>query len=564
MFAQIRWPSKAGALPQSGIAEIKPGGAQGPWTENLGVQITVLAALVLAAYWNSFGSSFHFDDNLFLHDPVVTGPGFGWGVFRLARSRPLANLTLHWNYLTSGLDPRAYYWTNLILHASNSIYVLLIARRQLSARASWLAAALFAIHPLQVESVAYVWSRATLLCTFFALLSFGFFLEEKYAGSAAAYALSLLAKEETVALPVFLLLYDLFQRKRRPRWSYYAGLVALAGLSSAHLFYEVGKKDVPSVGFQVRNVSILAYALTQARVVWIYLRLYLFPVGLNIDHDVPRSVGLLSPPTTLLALLALALTLGVLVGWTVRGSRPALWTLGFFLLLAPSSSLVPVADMIFEHRTYFPLAFLVVATAWLLASIPRRTLVPVLPLLLAALLAGTILRNRTWHDEKTLWTDALEKSPKKARSHLFLALAYMNDDFLSPRSQSLVQEGLRFDPDDPWLHVLMGTIFMRHNDPKEALLHFERALALNGETPDGWNSLSAAYLRLGQNDRALMASQRALQLGPCEPQLRMNLMVVLRMAGKLDELRRVEEVPGACDPSPAELRKLADFARSLK
>lgn len=556
--------NKSGWVPgATGLAEINPaGGGQEPWTENLTLQIAAVVALVLAAYWNASRAAFNLDDYIFLSDRFVTGTGWGWGVFGMIRSRPLTYFVVHWNYLANGVDPRGYHWVNILLHLANSIYILLIARRQLSPRASWLAAALFAIHPLQTESVTYIYARATLLCTFFALLSFRFFLREQYWASGAAYGLSLLAKEETVALPVFLLLYDLFQRKRRPKWRYYAGLLVLAELSAAHLFYEAGKRPVPTVGFEVKTVSASTYALTQARVVWKYLRLYLFPVGLTVDHDVGPSWGLLTPPSTLLALLALGLTLGVLAWLTVRGNRPALWALGFFLLLAPSSSIVPISDFMFEHRTYFPLTCLTVATAWLLAQIPRRALVPALPLLLGALLVGTVLRNRVWRDTKTLWTDALKKSPRKARSHICLALAYMGDD--PARSRRLVEEGLRFDPNDSGLQSLMGEYLMEQNDAKDAVTHFVRVMALDGESPAGWNSLSAAYFRLGQSDQGVVALRRALELSPCSYLLRGNMMAVLYKLGRKDEARQTGEVPAKCHMVPAEAEELANFRSSLR
>ena len=153
---------------------------------------------------------------------------------------------------------------------------------------------LFAVHPLQTEAVTYVFARSSLLATFFALLSFVLFLRGRYAFSAVAFTLSLLAKEETVALPAFLLLYDyLFVAKGKwcgipagrfgpvtqRKWRYYVGLALCSALAAARLFYVLDRFPDPGVGFRVRGVGVLSYALTQSRVVWHYLRLVVLPTG---------------------------------------------------------------------------------------------------------------------------------------------------------------------------------------------------------------------------------------------------------------------------------------------
>ena len=100
-----------------------------------------------------------------LLDPYVVSPGFGWGILRLMQTRPLTYITFHWNYLASGAMPWGFHLVNLLLHAGNAVLVLLIGRRMLRESLAWLAAALFAIHPLQTQAVNYIFERATLLAT---------------------------------------------------------------------------------------------------------------------------------------------------------------------------------------------------------------------------------------------------------------------------------------------------------------------------------------------------------------------------------------------------------------
>lgn len=531
--------------------------------ECLPLQVTALLLLVLVAYWNSLDGSFHFDDKVVLNDPYVVGPGFGWEILRPMQTRPLTYLTFHWNYLAGESNPEGYHWVNLFLHAANAVLVLLIARRHLPARAAWLAAAIFAIHPLQTQAVNYIFERASLLATFFALLSFVLFLRDRYAWSVAAFGFSLLAKEETVALPALVILYDLVRRKRPLPLLYYAGLMGVAALVAARLFYVLHRVTDPRVGFEIQNMPALTYALTQSRVIWIYLRLFLVPVGLNLDHDLRISHGLLSPPSTLLALIALAALLGSL-GWMAwRGKQSAFWALGFFLLLAPSSSLVPVQDVIFEHRTYFPLACLVIVAAWALACLPRHILSLIVAALLVGLLVGTITRNRVWRDDKSLWTDVQKKSPRKARAYFNLAQAYMSED--PARSRQLAERGLELNPDSFLGHTNLGLVMMVQDNPQGALGHFQRAMQLAPETETAsvWNNIGAAYLRLGEVDQAAECFGRALKIDPCSYPPRRNLMSALAFLGRKEEAFQRGQVPLNCRLIPAEAVALESYRQSL-
>src|SRR5262249_26788563 len=122
------------------------------------------------------------------------------------------------------------------------------------------------------------------------------------------------------------------------------------------------------------------------------------------------------------------------------------WALGFLLLLAPSSSLVPAADLMFEHRIYFPLMCLVIAAGLLLETWPRRA-GPVALMALAALLAVTMARNPVWHDDRSLWSDVIEKSPGKARGYFQLGQTYTSDDPATARQW--YERGLQLDPRSP-------------------------------------------------------------------------------------------------------------------
>ncbi len=534
-----------------------------PWVERPSWQICALTLLVLLAYANSLHGAFLYDDAAIRGDPSVVGTGFGWRIFLPGQARPLTFLTFHWNYLAAGTDPVSWHVVSVLLHAANTVLLLFVARRHLSSGTAFIAAALYGLHPLQTEVVAYIYQRSTLLATFFALISFLLFLKERYAWSVGAFALSLLSKEETIALPIFLLLYEVIYRRRRPRVAYYAVTLAIVGLAAGRAFYVWNRsRGAPTIGYHTEGVSALSFVLTEPRVVWRYLRLILCPVGQNVDHDVALSSSLLSPPSTLPALLGLAALVGVLIWLAWRGNQPAFWGLGFFVLLAPTSSIVPVKDLMFEHRVYFPLIGVVIAAAALLARMPRRALIPAAGLILTALLVATIVRNRVWHDRKSLWTDAAEKSPYKARPYRALGMVWVTEN--PPLARQYLEHALALTPDDPRIQTGLGNVSLATGDGPGALQHFERAIAEGGETPVHLNNLGMAYHVLGQLDQAVDNYHRALERDPCMWKARRNLAVALAAQGKKLEASAASQLPPGCHLLPEQAQRLEEVQDAMR
>ncbi len=560
-----------------------------PWLNQFRWHAAALATLVLLVYWSSLGASFHFDDWSLFSDPQVAGPGLGWKLFRLAQTRPLTYWTFHLNFLAGGSNPLGYHLLNMFLHAGNAVLVLWIARQHLPPLAAFLAGALFAAHPLQSEAVTYIFARSSLLATFFTLLCFTLFLRGRYGWSAGAFAVSLLAKEETVALPAFLLLYDyLFVAKRkwrepssnglgpvaRRKW-YYAALALCSALAAARLFYVLHKLPDPGVGFRVKGVGAVSYALTQARVIWRYLRLVVLPTGQNLDYDFRLSTSLLNPAVTLPAVLALAALLGGLAVLLLRGERwgvkdhpAAFWVLGFFLLLAPSSSVVAQSDVIFEHRTYLPMTSLVVALAWLAGQGLERIPGPGTRIGLAAALIGvcavaTLARNEVWATELLLWSDVVSKSPNKGRPYIGLARG-LSEENQAATARRALERGLELDPRNAELHTNLGITLLQEGNGQAALEHFRRALELGRETPEARNNIGAAHYRLAEREKAIEAYRRALALEPCFYNARRNLVMALSEMGRKKEALEAGSLPGGCRLLPEQARDLEEYLRQVR
>jgi protein O-mannosyl-transferase len=531
------------------------------FSERLSTQVSILLSLVFVAYWNSLRGGFHFDDQGIFLDPYIVSSGFGFDLFRWMQTRPLTYLTFHWNYLLDGAVPLGYHIVSLLLHGANTVLVLLVARLKLTPHPALLAGALFAIHPLQTQAVNYVFERATLLATFFALLSLLSFLRERLVASVVWFGLSLLAKEETIALPVLLLVYDL-ARRRRLVWKYYGAMFAVAAAVAFRLGYVLQVTGEKGLGFGTKGISPIAYALTQCRVIWGYLRLFVFPSGLTLEHDVTLSQSLLSPPANFWAVLSLLLFAGALMWLAGRKSEPALWALGFFVLILPSSSVVPVRDVMFEHRTYFPLVCLALAVACLVARFNPATWRLPAAAVLAALLLTTIVRNRAWFDESTLWADVIEKSPGVARGYFQLGQTYASKDPV--RARQLYERGLEIDPESGPGHTNLGLLLLAQGDLDNAMNQLRQALAVGGDAPLVWNNIGAVYLRRGELEEGIKCFLQALERNPCRFDARVNLARALAASNRKEEAVHATLIPEDCRMLPEQVRRLEQERDSIR
>jgi tetratricopeptide (TPR) repeat protein len=412
----------------------------------------VLSALTLIAYLNSFNVPFVFDDVATVQRNIGVRFGqFNWNLFN---GRSLLYLTFAFNYRWAGLNVWSYHVVNMVLHLLNGFLVLLMAEqifRTLGAELrhariqAALAASFFLIHPVQTEAVTYISSRSELLSAFFYFCGFLIFI--RWPGRRRGFLCSLTvcvfyffglsSKETALTLPAVIFLYDflfLSDGRFRPilsRWRFYITFWAGAPVTIYYLLTRVLSR---SVGSQLPgNLSSWHYFLTQLRVMTRYIQIIFFPAGLNLDYDFRPSLSFLDGAVLASAIFLLAI---LCLGWSLRRRQPVftfsiLW---FFVTLSPTSSVVPIADLIFEHRLYLPLAGVCMSFPLLVefgyTTLRRfmtrpaksdarlqinQTVNIVCVLLIGLLVWGTYERNKIWQSEETLWADVALKSPLKAR-----------------------------------------------------------------------------------------------------------------------------------------------------
>lgn len=533
----------------------------------------LLIVSTFLAYANSFSNPFILDDQR-----VIVGDlrgATGWPAFS---SRMVGNLTFRMNHAVGRLNVADYHAVNLLIHVAAGLLLYGLVRRTLlrpwaagrwtpasAAGSAALTSLLWLLHPMQTESVTYLCQRYESLMGFFVLLTLYAFARAMASGRPrgwcdaciAACAVGMGTKETMGVAPLLVLCYDrtfesgTFRAALRTRPWFYAALACTWGLLAV-----LGARTlIESMAVNATPLSATGpwvYLGTQAGVVLHYLRLAIVPDALCLYYAWLPALdwrAILLPAVPLLALLVATL-------WAVRRA-PAWGFVGtwFFLTLMPSSSIVPIADMAFEHRMYLPLAALAAAAVfgldgagqWCVARWfwrPSRVRVGAGFVLLAVALAlgwGTAIRNRTYASSETMWRDIVAKRPDN-----FPARVELINQLFDSRRLDPVAAAARLDEAEAVTRTLiarieevrprereelkpmpisaeycrhmaynqLGRIRLKRDRPDEAEAAFRKAIAMNPRDPLPYNNLALALMMQGRNDEAIRMADAAVREDP--------------------------------------------------
>jgi tetratricopeptide (TPR) repeat protein len=464
------------------------------------IPYAVLTALVLSAFGASLSAGFHFDDYSLFTDPFVTSPDGWWQVWRAEQTRPLTYFTFWGNYAAGGREPMGYHLVNLLLHLASVLLLYGPLRKLIPGTGALIATALFAIHPIQTEPVVYIYARATLLMSLFCILSLRSWVAGRHWPAAGWFAVALLAKEECVAFPLFLLLLHLSISRNRRELRPIVAMLALSLAAGLRVIYVLSQAERPSAGIG-GAVSAVDYLTTQGYVILRYFQLLLVPVGFTVDPDIPFA-GTFTAVVTWGAVIAIC----ALGAKRFRGAREGFWLLAGLILLLPSSSIFPANDLAADRRAYLPLVGFAGCAALLLSRRKQWLAVAIC----AVLLVLTLRRVHVWQTEETLWAEAVERSPNKVRPKIQLARVSSAE-----RALGLLERAKEIAPGDAAVASELGRIRLEAGQTAEALSEFGRSLAISPTDPRAHNNRGVALAALGQNDAARQDFRRALELDPC-------------------------------------------------
>lgn len=524
-----------------------------PWATT-----AIVLVVVLAAYANSFPGPFVFDDLPAIAANATIKPGTSiasWlqpPTHSTVAGRPFLNFSFALDQLISGDGVWSYHAINLLIHLAAGACLFGIVRRTLNhipsirptdpSTVAAVAAALWLLHPLQTESVTYVVQRAESLAGLLYLGALYAFVRGNETGAAKFWpiaavllaGLGMATKEHVVTLPILILCYDriflspsVVVALRRNAATYLGLLGTWAVLGS---LMALNPNRGGSAGFGT-SVAPLAYAMTQVYAVVHYLSLAIAPRSLVFDYGrdlVPIDVGWAMHG--LIYLMLLVGTIRAVVLWP----RLGFLGLAFFLLLAPTSTFVPVASQtIAEHRMYLPLAAVLTSAAFIATRAIGHRSIPIACAVVLPLMTLTLHRNQTYQSPEALWSDTAAKQPKNARAHDWLGeIALSRHHF--DRAVAEFRLAAAGAPHEAKYRNNYGAALASVGQYAEAVTEFDAAVTLDHDFRDAVHNLAEAETKLAvaliQHARiadAVPHLRRASQLEPSDPARAQNLQLTL-------------------------------------
>jgi tetratricopeptide (TPR) repeat protein len=550
--------------------------------------VFVVCVFLLGAIWVVFGQTLrhkfvNYDDGVYIaENPAILGgvslKGIGWAFTH--------NVNVNWTPLTvisHMLDCQLYgtqagwhHLTSVLLHMASAIllFLVLVQMTGMLWRSAFVAA-VFAVHPLHVESVAWIAERRDVLSGLFFMLTLGAYAGyARHPPSLGRYllvvlmlALALMSKPMVVTLPFVLLLLDYWPLKRFNQsggrlipWHLIAEKLPLLALSGmvcvATLFAR--EEAIASLPLSERISNALVSCVA-------YLRQMIYPAGLAVYYPHPGS-GLALWKIIAAFVLLLVISIGAIAArrkqpWFLFGW---LWYLG---MLVPAIGLIQSGVRARADRyTYLPQIGLYILLTWLVVDLTaswrsrRWVLGGGAMVVLAALIACARTQTAYWRDSESLWTHALACTPDNSIAHNNLGDAFFREGRMN-EAVSQYQQTLAINPNNAEANYDLGNVFFQQGRTDEAIAQFQKTLAINPTDADVHynyadvhNNLGNAFLRQGRMDEAVAQFQEALKINPQDAQIHYNLGTAFRRQGGVNEAIMQFQEALAIKPQFAEAR----------
>jgi tetratricopeptide (TPR) repeat protein len=521
-----------------------------------------IVALAVLAYLPSLRNGFIWDDDRYVTDNTELRSAAGLASIWLTPGAPehlyhqyypLVHTTFWVEHHLWGDHAAGYHAVNVLLHALCALLAWRVLVR-LRVRGAWLAAALFAVHPVHVESVAWITERKNLLSAAFALGAtlawLGFAGLDPARPSAAGrarwyglafglFACALLSKTVACTLPVAFLLVLWWKRGRiRAREVAQLAPFLAAGLALGLLTASIERTSVGAAG-AAWDLSLAERCLIAGRAVCFYAAKLAWPSGLTFIY--PRWALDAGDARQWLFVAAVAAAIAAL--WAARrriGKGPLVAALFFVLTLSPALGFVDVYPMRFsfvaDHFQYLasvgPIALVAAAGASLAAA--RGARVVLAAAALAALGSLTWQRQAAYANEEQLWRDTLARNPACWMAHNNLGMVLVRSG-REPEAVAHFEAALALNPDDEKAQCNLGTSRLKAGRVDDAIEHLQRAVRIDPGYPEARNNLGTALAHAGRPAEAFAQYEQALRLRPDYAEAHYNFALALAAAGRLDD-----------------------------
>lgn len=546
-----------------------------------------VSALAFAVYYVTLDYPFVLDDHGYIAEnakirslrnlwPPYDSRYFGFASFAV-------------NYYLSGLNPMWFRATNIVIHIMNSCLVFLLVRRTIAvasmdapdentntgAGMAAITALIFALHPIQTQSVAYITQRFASLAALFYLASLVLFIRFRavpasYDKKFALYALSILfavmaqkTKEISFTLPAVIVLYDFmfFGQKTglKNRITALLPFILCLAIVPLGIFgpeiglgagWGEGEDTRMQQFYEFANLDRYGYLITQFRVIVKYLRLLVLPVNQSMHYG-NRLYTTILEPGVFLSLLLLLFMAGASV-WLLALYKKTkniflkiipFGVFWFFITISIESSVVPIKDVIVEHRLYLPsIGIFIVLAAGLTCMLKYLKAGKILArlfiaVIIAALCAATYYRNLAWASDETLWKDAIRKFPENIEAYNNLAIFY-NRTGLRQDAIKELKNALKISPNDAETHNNLAIVYGDKGDTEASLQEFKEALRLKPKDSLIRNNIGEAYEAKGMITEAIEEYKIAAAEAPRDYLPRYNIANAYLKKGLANEAEK--------------------------
>jgi tetratricopeptide (TPR) repeat protein len=543
------------------------------------MRMALLLAVAMLVYGNTLFNGFTFDDDPYiLHNPTVTNLSVS-GLFHPTRAsnvfRPVTFATFALNLAAGGAHPFGYHLLNLLLHALVALLLYLVLRKllesvQQGATLAWVAAMLFAVHPIHTEAVASIVGRFELLAVAFLLAAWLLHLRDLPVLALLCFVLALMSKESAVAFVPLALAGDYACGKLKPlaRYGWLAG-VAAAYLA---LLWKIqggrfGPRIISFLDNPLARIPASLRILNAVHIAWKYVGLHVYPATLSCDYSYNAILLYAGGWHILIPMVATLLVLALWI-WTLWTKRNAWFLAGAIYLLgfaATANLFVPSGTIMGERLAYLPSAgfCLLAALLWLrLENYQRRLAWAVLAVVVVALAARTVARNQDWHDNFSLFSAGARAVPGSAKMHFALGGEYMNHGELQAALPEL-QTALRIYPDYPEAMEFSGLVESQLGHDREALHYFKKGLLMTPRDNPGYDfravNLAAQLMKLGYNDDALEILNEDIANSPGYSRALSNRAVIRYRRGELTSARDDAQNALHLDPENGQAQNLLNM-----
>lgn len=507
------------------------------------IGVTAIFILGMLIYANSFDCVFQFDDKHNIVDnEAIRSLSSIKQMWDINHSRFLAFYSFAINYHFGQLNVWGYHFINMLIHLLNASLVFWIVRllfkspalkenslAQHQSAIALITALLFVSHPLATGAVTYIVQRMASMVALFYFATILSYIKGRLTNDKKYYLLGLitficavLTKENAYTIPFAIVLIELFffnTQKIAINYKDKKIIVAFIGIIGFIVFtissFSLSIfKPIPPSTFNTTTITSSNYFFTQLSVIVKYIQLLILPVNQNLDYDFPIANSIMDG-TSLVCGIFLLLLVGLAIYLYNKNRILSFGIFWFFLTLSIESSIIPISDVIFEHRTYIPsFGYFLIITCLIYQLLYQKNKSLVTLLFVFLIGSNTILasqRNKVWKDEISLWSDANSKSPNKARPLINLGYAYGK----LQQWDKAISAFTKVNEVEPNYHAAayynLGIAYWTTGQKDKSMENYSMAIKVDSTYADAYYGRGVCYYYLNDQDNALKDYSSALK-----------------------------------------------------